>query len=269
MKKVIISIIFLFVFIPVKISAQQTLLTRMASVEVNGSLLSADNLGNIYIASESTLKKFDADGKLLYTYTGLSDGKINSVDVGDPLKILIFNADFGKIKYLDNTLSLKKDFILLSDLGYANATLVAASYENGFWLFDLFSNQVVRFDKNLKQTHSSGNCSDITGFEISPVFMTENDNMLYLYDPGNGILIFDRYATYMRLLPFKNLRSFQVIGQKIIFSEGNKLKMFDLKTFEEAVLIIPENEDIINALWNNDHVYVLKNKSLDVYGVSK
>lgn len=267
MKKVFLAVSMAMMYFPGMSFAQEIKLERIDSVEVKGSLITADNLGYIYLVSESTLKKFDADGKLLYTYTELSDGKIQSVDVGDALKIMIFNSDFGKIKYLDNKLSLKKDFILLSDLGYPNATLVAGSYENGFWLFDPLSSQVIRHDNNLKQTHSSGNISDITGLEINPVFMTETDNSLYLYDPGNGILVFDRYATYIRLLPFKNLKSFQVFSGRIIFSEGNKLKIFDLKTFEESSMAIPENEEIINALWNNERVFVLTNKHLNIYKI--
>ncbi|HNW69312.1 MAG TPA: hypothetical protein PKI01_02840 [Bacteroidales bacterium] len=267
MKKVFFTVFIILISFSGIISAQEMKLEKMAVLEVNGSLITADNLGYVYLVSESTLKKYDADGNLLFTYTELSDGKLHSVDVGDALKILIFNSDFGKIKFLDNKLSLKKDVILLSDLGYPNATLVAGSYENGFWLFDPLSNQVIRHDNNLKQTHSSGNISDITGLEINPVFMTETDNNLYVNDPANGILVFDRYATYMRLLPFKNLKSFQVFSDRIVFSEGNNLKLFDLKTFEESSLVIPGNEEFVNALWNNDRVFVLTDKSLTIYKI--
>lgn len=268
MKKYFFTALMILISAAGMTSAQEMKLEKIAAVEVSGSLITADNLGYIYLVSESTLKKFDADGNLLFTYTELSDGKIQSVDVGDALKIMIFNPDFGKIKFLDNKLSLKKDFILLSDLGYPNATLVAGSHDNGFWLFDPLTNQVVRHDNNLQQTHSSGNISDITGFEINPVFMTETGNNLYVYDPGNGILVFDRYATFMRLLPFKNLKSFQVFSGRIIFSEGKNLKLFDLKTFEESSVAIPENEEIINALWNNDRIYVLTDKHLTIYKIN-
>ncbi|HNW88323.1 MAG TPA: hypothetical protein PKN48_01595 [Bacteroidales bacterium] len=267
MKKVFLILSLVTILISRATVAQEFVPEKISGSEVSGSYMAADNLGYIYLINESTLTKFDKDGLLLFTYTELSDGKISAVDVGDPLKIMIFNADFGKIKYLDNKLSLKKDFILLSDLGYPNATLISGSYDNGFWLFDPLTNQVVRFDKNLKATHNSGNISDIAGLETNPVFMTETDNILYLNDPANGILVFDRYATFMRLLPIKNLRSFQIFSNQIVFLEGNKLKMFDLKTFEESGFSIPENEEITEALWNNERIFVLTKKHLNIYRI--
>ncbi len=253
--------------LPLAAAAQGTRLEKAVSLEVSGSSISVDQLGYVYLISESILKKFDDKGTLLFSYTELRDGKVQSADVSDPLKIMIFNPDFGKIKYLDNKLSLKKDFIALADLGYPNATLVSASYDNGFWLYDPLTSQVIRFDYSLKQSHASGNISDITGHEISPVYMVEVDNDLYLYDPQNGILVFDRYGTYLRLLPFKNLKSFQIILQQVVFSEGNKLKKYNLKTYEEAELEIPGSEEIKSALLCNDKVFVLTDKHLDIYNI--
>lgn len=267
MKNILIIIFLPFLIQQPRLQAQDMVFEKIAGKEVRGSIIEVDNLGHIYIISEGTLKKFDGEGALLYTYTELMDGKIQSADVGDPLKIMIFNPDFGKIKFLDNKLSLKKDFIVLSDLGYPNASLTAGSYENGFWLFDPLGNQVIRFDNNLRQTHNSGNIANITGFEINPVFMTEADNTLYLCDPANGILVFDRYATYIRLLPIKNLRSFQVFSQQIIYPEGGKLKTFDLKTFEEKTILFPETDEIVNAIWSNDRIYVLTGTHLNIYKI--
>lgn len=265
MKKVIGLFSLIAVFLSCDSYAQKEKLIQISSVETSGSYLAADNLGYVYLINESTLKKFDRDGLLLYTYTEFCDGKISQVDVSDPLKIMILNADFGKIKYLDNKLTLKKDFILLSDLSFPNAELVAGSYENGFWLFDPLTNQVVRFDKYLRASHNSGNIADITGIEINPVFMTEADNVLYLNDPQQGIFLFDRYGTYLRQVPLKNLKTFQVFPPRIIFSEGRKLKMFDLKTFEESALDIPCDEEPLQTLWNNDRAYVLTGKTLLIF----
>ena len=265
MKKVVCLFSMIAVFFISESYAQKEKLVRISTVETSGSYLAADNLGYIYLINESTLKKFDRDGLLLYTYTEFSDGKISQMDVSDPLKIMILNADFGKIKYLDNKLTLKKDFILLSDLGYPNAQLVAGSYDNGFWLFDPLTNQVVRFDKYLRASQNSGNIVDITGIEVNPAFMTEADNVLYLNDPQQGIFLFDRYGTYLRQVPLKNLKTFQVFPPRIIFPEGGKLKMFDLKTFEESALDIPCDEEPLQTLWNNERVYVLTEKTLLIF----
>ena len=187
--------------------------------------------------------------------------------MSDPLKIMIFNAGFGKIKYLDNKLALKKDFILLSELNYPNATLMSNSYENGLWLYDPLTNQIIRFNNKLQQVQSSGNISEIAQTDISPVSMVEANNNLYIYAPETGILVFDRYATYLKLLPFKNLCSFQVFLKDIFLVEANKIKIFNINTFEEAVISLPEEYEIISALCNNEHIYILTKTHLNIYSI--
>jgi len=268
MKTIFKIVVIIFCF-ALKTNAQELKLENVGTVKVSGNYMTADNLGYIYIVNGSTLQKFDTNGIILFTYTELSDGKISGIDVSDPLKIMIFNSDFGKIKFLDNKLSLKKDFILLSDLGYQNATLACLSYENGFWLYDPMSNQIVRFQSNLKQSQSSESINNIAQLEIAPVFMCEINNTLYLYDPNNGILMFDRYATYMHLWPFKEIHSFQVFPSQLLLGGKNEVRFFDIKTFEESAISIPEEEEIINAVWNNQRLYILTKTSLNIYKILK
>jgi hypothetical protein len=216
--------------------------------DTSGTRIVNDNLGNIYILDKSSLKKFDANGLFLCSHSELADGLISAIDVSDPLKIIILNADFGKIKFLDNKLNVKNTPVLLSHLGYNNATLVASSYESGFWIFDPLSNQLVRFDNNLQISQTSGNISDLIGSGLQPVFMLENDNILYLNDPLVGILMFDRYGTYLKTIPVKNISSFQIFNNSIFYTENNTLKSIDIKTYEEKIMKLPLlDEEIIGA----------------------
>ncbi len=249
--------------------AQKETLEKKICVDIIGNRIETDNFGNVYVVDNSSLKKFDADGSLICSYTELSDGKISGIDASDPLKIIIFNADFGKIKFLDNKLTIKNNSISLQDLGYSNATLVSASYESGFWIFDPLSNQVVRFDKALQVSHSSGNINDLIGHDFEPNFMTEYDNTLYLNDPRYGIFIFDRYATYIKTIPIKDLKVFQVFNNKIVYLENNFLISLNLKTFEESKLKLPfSDEEIINASIDNQRVYFITKTKFCIYKFS-
>ena len=238
--------------------AQEKTLELKKCVTDAGNCINTDNLGNIYILDKSSLRKYDAEGNLIYTYTELSDGLISAVDVSDPLKIIIFNADFGKIKFLDSKLSLKKDPISLPDLGFSSPSLVAASYENGFWIFDPLSNQLVRFDTNLHMSQSSGNISDLAGHEFKPVQISEYNNMVYANDPRYGIFVFDRYATYMKTIPLKNIKTFQVFNDRIFYLEKNVIRSLELKTYEETALRLTDiGEEIISAAIDNQKITVL------------
>lgn len=265
MKRVLLTVIILIIAIINAVSQDQTLVLKKC-VDITGNSIISDNLGNIYLFEKSSLKKFDADGNFAYSYTELSDGFIYSIDVSDALKIIIFNKDFGKIKFLDNKLSVKSDPILLSNLDFANATLVATSYESGFWLYDPMSNQLVRFNNNSQMTHQSGNISDLTGREFDPSFIVESDNMVYLNDPRYGVFVFDRYATYMKVIPVKNIKSFQVFDNNIFYLENNIIKSLDTKTYDEKILKLPVlDEEIISATIDRQNVSVLTKSKFCIF----
>ena len=265
MKKLLISTL-LFVVCFLCVSAQTESFTPLKCIDSTGTRIVNDNLGNIYILEKSTLKKYDADGNYLCSYTELSDGLISGIDVSDPLKIIILNADFGKIKFLDNKLSIKNTPISLLDLGYNSASLVAASYESGCWIFDPLTNQLVRFDNNLQPSHISGNISDLIGHEFKPNMMLENGNMLYANDPAYGILIFDRYATYMKTIPVKNIQSFQIYTDKIFYPDNNTLKVLDIKTYEEKILKLPViDESITGATLDNRRLSLITKTKFCIY----
>jgi len=265
MKRVLLSSMILLAII-MNSKAQNQVLELKKCNDVAGSRIVSDNLGNIYVLAKSSLMKYDAEGNFQCSYTELKDGLITNIDVSDPLKIIIFNADFGKIKFLDNKLSLKKDPVSLSDLGYNNASLVATSYDNGFWLFDPLSNQLVRFDVNLQMTQQSGNISDLIGHEFKPDFMVEYNNMVYLNDPLYGIFVFDRYGTYMKTIPVKNIPAFQIFSDRIFYLDKNILKSLDLKTYEEKTVQLPPfGEDIISATTGTHQISVLSKTKFCIY----
>jgi hypothetical protein len=247
MKKVFISSI-LIIVVSICVSAQIESFKLLKCIDTTGTRIVNDNLGNIYLLEKSSLKKYDADGIFLCSYSELSDGMISGIDVSDPLKIIIFNSDFGKIKFLDNKLTIKNTPVSLSDLGFPNASMVAASRESGFWVFDPLSNQLIRFDNNLQLSHSSGNISDLIGHEFSPQFILESDNFVYINDPRYGIFVFDRYATYMKVIPVKNIQSFRIFNDKIFYLRDQSLISLDTKTYEEKILRLPAiDEQIISA----------------------
>lgn len=251
--------------LPLTNFAQDSSLVLIKCIDVKADILSTDALGNIYVITEGSLQKYSGNGSLLFTYTSLSDGPASSIDTYDPLKLLVFNAGFSMIKLLDNTLSLRKDPVQLSETGYSNASLVCTSYESGFWIFDPVSNNLIRFDNNMQISQISGNINDLTFAACSPVYMLESDNTLYVSDPTQGILLFDRYGAYLKTIPIKNIKTFQIFGKLLLYSDEKFMKAFDLKTHEEFSMALPIMENIISARVENRMLVVLTSKKLCIY----
>jgi len=246
--------------------AQNESYKLLKCIDTTGNRIVTDNLGNIYLLEKSSLKKYDAEGNFLCSYTELSDGMISGIDVSDPLKIIIINSDFGKIKFLDNKLSIRNTPVSLSNLGYPNASLAAASYESGFWVFDPLSNQLIRFDNDLQLSQSSGNISDLIGHAFKPDLIIESGNMVYVNDPQYGIFVFDRYATYMKTIPVKNILSFQIFKDKLFYPENQNLKSLDLTTYDEKTLKLPiTDETILGVAIDNRRLSIITKTKFCIY----
>lgn len=242
--------------------------TLIKTISAKATFITTDNLGNLYLAVNNELQKYNSDGNLLKTYSNKYQGNLEFADVSDPLKILLYYKDFRQAVFLDNMLSPKGDPVLLDNLGVLQPTLICNSYENGLWIYDQQDFQLVRFDKNLVMSNQSGNIVQLTGMEINPDFMSEAGNKVYLGDADKGILIFDKFGTYSGMLPIKNLFSFQIAEDNIIYSEKNNLIRYNLKTFESETIILPA-KSVINARYEKDRIYISDSHSVKIFSTKQ
>jgi len=236
------------------------------SVDGAATFMTSDNLGNLYLVVNNELRKYDIDGNLQKTFSDKAHGSLAFADVSDPLSILLHYKDFHQIMFLDNMLSVKGSPILLDNLGVLQPTLVCNSYENGFWVYDQQEFQLVRFNKDLVISNQSGNIVQLTGIEIKPNFLMETAGKVYLNDPDNGILVFDKFGTYSKILPFKNLTSFQILDDILVYFKGSKLSQYNMKTFEEKSMDMPV-DSILNARYGKDRLFAQDSASVKIYSV--
>ena len=209
------------------------------SVEAPGNQHYSDPMGNVYIVRDNTLKKFSAGHVQAAYYTNSFLGNIQSVDVSDPLRILLFYKYYNQVVWVDNFLSEIRSPVWLDELGIDQVELVCSSNQGGFWVFNSLNNQLQYFDVNLKMVHESPTLNILTGPDITPTFMLEKSRSLYLNVPGTGILVFDRFGNYSKTLPVDVPSVFQVTDRNLYFLKDGKLFSYDLTTAEMARLELP------------------------------
>ena len=235
------------------------------SVEVTGDMHYSDPMGNVYVVKDNALKKFSSSFMQAAYYTNTFLGNIHSVDVSDPLRILLFYKDHNQIVWVDNFLSEIRSPVWLDALGIDQVELVCSSNQGGFWVFNSLNNQLQYYDVNLKLVHESPTLNILTGPEISPTFMIEKSRFLYLNVPGTGILVFDRFGNYSKTLPVEAPSAFQVTDQYIYFMTGGELFSYDLRTAELASLEIPLNSEFLKAELQPGLLFIYANKGYQVY----
>lgn len=242
--------------------------TLIKSVPASSTFLTTDNLQNSYLTKRNILEKYDSEGSLIKTFSNKNMGDISFVDAHDPLKLLLFYRSFQQIIFTDNMLAPSGNTISLDALGYNQVSLACTSHNNGFWIYSQQNFELVRFDQSLQKTQQTGNIIQLAGMQINPNFLTEQNNMVFLNDSAKGILVFDIYGTYNKTIPLKGLLRFQVSNDEILYLSSNKLKSYNMKTLEESELLLPSSE-ILDARTEKEKLYLLKQKSLDIYSVIK
>lgn len=233
---------------------------------VSGTKLYVDNLENVYVVNDNEIFKYRPNGTLFNRFSNKSLGKVTLIDVYNPLKILLFYRDFSRIVFLDNTLTENGSAVMLEEMDLALATLVATSYDNAFWVYDINNFRLLRMRQDLSMIVEVKNINQFVDAGIQPNFLMEREGFVYLNDPTVGIMVFDLFGTYYKTIAIKGLADFEVVDKKIFYLNGANLHVYDQKTFEDYDIALPADSAIDFAI-NEKHLYLLQKDTLDVYQI--
>jgi len=238
-----------------------------AELEQKADVILLDKLGNLYLCDGSILYKYSQDGTLFCTYSAFSKGKISGFDVLNPLKILVFSKDFMQIAVLDQKLAPLQTISALSDLDLYAPACVCLSYDNGFWIYDAVLDQLFRYDANRKISNKSKLLSQIWEKKGTPISIKETESgFLVVNVPENGLLIFDRFGTYLKTIPiFVNRLFFS--GDMILYTEDNILKTINISTLQTNNYPLPQTDILQVCIENKKMIVLTKDNKVQIYAV--
>jgi hypothetical protein len=235
------------------------------TLEVKANAIVSDNLSNLYVIENDKFTKYDMKLKMQKEFSNKNFGNITTADVTNPLRPLLFYQEFGRVVFLDNTLSQNGEPIALEKLGYPLATLVASSYDNSLWIYDQPSFELIRFNTALEITNRTGNLSQILGIDLQPNFILEKDNRLFVNNPKTGILVFDVFGTYIKTIPIDSLTNFQVADDQIIYFSEGMLSAWDITTTRITDYLEPIKPIALNMRMERDAIFVQDSAKVTSY----
>ncbi|HSB94388.1 MAG TPA: hypothetical protein VLC28_14795 [Flavitalea sp.] len=199
-----------------------------------------DNLGNLYLVSQNgQLKKNSPQGDSLGVFNNLRRyGKLHSVDISNPLKVLLYYRDFQTVVILDRFLNTRST-VDLRRVGLYQVKAVAQSYDNNIWIYD-------EQESKLKKVGDDGRILDqTTDFRLlfdsvpSPTNIIDQNKQLYLYDSAKGVYIFDYYGGFRKRIQFTGWTDFTVINQMILGRDGKYLYRYEPGTLDLKQFLLP------------------------------
>lgn len=225
---------------------------------IRAEKLWSDHLGNIYALRDNSLHKYNQNWELLSSYDWQANGTITTVDVSDPLRIVVFSAHTNQVVFLDQEMSLLSDPFNLNELNYYDVSVVCKASTGGFWLFDNLDKQIVHIDHNGKENLKSGSIDLYSGF---PEIMYEHSGHIYLGYSNQGIVVFNNQAAYEKCLPFKFENTFECHDYHIFYVNNHNIFSYDIKLTKEEI-IIGSLPDIKDFTLSGNTLYYISNQQV-------
>ena len=202
---------------------------------------SVDNLGNLYFVYQNgQLKKLRPNGDSLAIFNNVRKfGRLYSVDVSNPLKVLLHFKDFNTVVILDrllnerSTLDLRKHNLL-------QVKAIGQSYDNNIWIFDELDLKLKKIGDDGRLIDQSNDFRQIFDSTPSPTAIIDQDRLIYLYDDKKGVYTFDYYGGFKSRIPFIGWTDFTVINNSLFGRDSSKLYRYDMGTLQLQEFAVPQ-----------------------------
>lgn len=238
---------------------------------INGDIVdfAVDNLDNLYIlTSTDQLKKIDAEGDSVAVFNNVKKfGKVATVDVSNPMKVLLYYKDFSTIVMLDRLLNVRNT-IDLRNQNIFQVTAICQSYDGKVWLYDEVDNKLKKIDEDGKLLSETSDFRLLFDEAPAPQKIFDQDGYVYLYDSARGVFVFDYYGSLKNRIQITGWKNFKVLGKYIFGVNDNKLNRYQISNFnlqeqELSNRFLPYN--FLNFTANR--LYAFKRDSIVIYSL--
>lgn len=264
-----LAIILMFmVFQPSRLDAQP-LARRILSGDFQR--FDVDNLGNLYVlTSGNQLRKYSSAGDSIGVFNDVVKyGRLRSLDVSNPLRILLFYRDFGTILILDRMLK-PLDAIDLRRASMMQVSAVATSYDNQCWVYDEQEARLRKIDAQGRLLTESPDLRMIMDEAPVPVMLSDQQGNVTLYDSERGFYRFDLYGAFQQRIPLVGWSNVRASGQSLTGTSHGRINRYEWKTGRLFSSSLPVNEaDIRQCIIRPGWLYVLDQAGLLLVSLSE
>jgi hypothetical protein len=245
---------------------------RVQSVKnISGSFtnFSVDNLGNIFlITATNQIKKLNNNFDSAGIFNDVKRyGSIYTIDVSNPLKVLVYYKDFATIVMLDRQLN-NKNSIQLRQQNILQVKAIAQSYDNNIWLFDEVDNKLKKIDESGNLLLETSDFRLLFEDNATPQSIIDMNGLLYLYNGKKGWTVFDYYGGLKNQYPITNWQDVQVTDNYLRGHDSSFYYKANPKQLQYTNIKLPASfATAIKLLLLQNKAYVLTKQGLEIYTI--
>ena len=265
--KRLLTILFFFGFTASGWGQHDSTFRLVRTIPVAAVEMAVDNLNNLYLLTPSDqLKKYNAQGDSVSVYNQTRRfGKLHSMDATNPLKLLLYYRDFSTIVILDRLLSIRST-IDLRQQNITQASAIGLSYDNNIWVFDALENKLKKIDEYGASLSESIDFRTIFPHSFVPEKIIDYNGSVYLYDPAQGVAIFDYYGSLQKKLSIKGWKNIAILDKQIIGTDNQHIYTYYTNNLMERQYQFPSSfGSFTQYLIANTHLFALAKDSVNIY----
>lgn len=269
MKKLSVILLLSLLFPFLATAQEDTAFTYVKTISGDITSFTVDNLDNIYLLnSKNQVRKLDINGDSAAIFNDVRKyGKVSMIDVSNPLKVLLYYKDFATLVMLDRFLNIRNSIDLRKQNIY-QAKAISQSFDNKVWVFDELESKLKKLDEDGKLLQETPDFRLLLGKSISPVRIFDENMFVYLYDPVNGIYVFDYFGALKNNILIQHWQNLKVTGKYIYGSKEDTLYRYEISTFRYDEWKMPAEIAGSKAFnFTATRLYALKDDSIRIYSI--
>lgn len=224
------KIFVLFFILTCHVFGQSAEIQRSFKLPFETVIGSIDRQGHLYFASiDGVIEKYDQSGKLLYHFSPQKKATPSLLEAWQGLRVFAYYQAFQEYLFLNRFLTYSERYNLDQlKLGQFNGVFTLSA-DNNFWIFNSntltlskvdIQNGEILFENNLSLTLNTKS--------IQPTFIREYQNLVFISDRQQGVLVFDNLGNYIELIDIKGLDYFSFQSNDLVAISDNTIVHQDI-----------------------------------------
>lgn len=239
--------------------AQEVKLDSVQALNID-RFVGIDSYGHMYFIHEGALHKEGALGKFVFQDFQL--GPIKTIDMINPLNVVVYYAEVNTVVFLDNRLN-EKERINFNNLdAFLNIGSATNAGNNRLWVFNLDTQQLELF--NYRTSRETVFSQPYEG-ELLAQVSDFNDCLLLT----NGhVWRVNIYGSLLSELPSEGFETVVSDGKRSVFLKENQLFLLQEESFIPLEIDLNEN-NIKDLQLTQDFLYIYDGKNLSRYTLTQ
>jgi len=249
------GIVLFLMILPGVLFSQEVSLTASTPLLAD-SFIGVDAYKNLYYVKDMVLHKQGPEGA--YVYNDLQLGPILSVDIINPLKVVVFYADTNTVVLLDNRLNEMERINFNNLAEFVNIGTATNAGSNQLWIFNIDTQQLELYNyrNNIKTTVSQ---------PFAGKLLSQASNFNYCYTlTEKKLRLFNIYGSILSERAVENFSKIVQHEKNLVAMKGTDLFFITENTINPLKVPISENP-IKDLQLTKEFLYIYDGKKLHTF----